>query len=412
MQTIAPSAVNGTVKAPASKSMLQRAFAAALLAEGTTTLYNVTLCDDSQKALEVIQALGAKTEQNNDTITVKGGFNPKSGILDCGEAGLCIRMFSPVASLSSEPVMLSGAPALSKRPMEMLEIPLRLLGVDCITKNGFLPVIVKGPIKGGLAKVDGSVSSQFLTGLLLVLPKAENDSELLVENLKSKPYIDMTIALLREFGIKIKHKNFRYFKIAGNQLYKACEYHVEGDWSGAAFLLTAGAIAGKVEVHNLNSKSFQADRAVIKALKSAGAAVKVKRNTVTVQKDRLKPFAFDATHCPDLFPPLTALAACCNGKSYIKGTRRLIHKESNRAEVLKNEFGKLNVQIQIMDDQMIIHGGAIDGGVIHSNNDHRIAMAGAVAGLAANDSVKIEHPEAVNKSYPGFFSDLQQIIDK
>jgi 3-phosphoshikimate 1-carboxyvinyltransferase len=406
-----PSTIEGNVKAPASKSMLQRALAMGLLAKTTTRISNVTYSSDCKAALQVIEALGARTRTGLEDVLVEGGLHPTGEILNCGEAGLSIRMFAPIAALWHKKLTLTGVGSLLSRPVSMIENPLKQLDVQVKTNNGFPPLTVQGPLCGGEAKVDGSVSSQLLTGLLIALPVAPSDSVLRVDSLKSTPYIDMTIAGLKSFGVEVRHSDYKEFYIKGNQAYTTAdgEYWVEGDWSGASFLLVAGAVGGTVTVEGLNTASPQADRRIIDALKAAGAEISMSGHSVTVSRKRLDAFSFDATHCPDLFPPLAALACNCSGESVIKGVERLYHKESNRAEALLKEFNGIGGNLQVEGNRMIIRGASLGGGTIDSHNDHRIAMAGAIAAIKADGNISIHEPQCVAKSYPGFFSDFQAI---
>ena len=401
--------INGEVDAPPSKSLMQRAVAASLLREGPTTILNPSLCQDSMATINVVKKLGADIHFESNFIQINGGLNPSGEILDCGEAGLCMRMFSAIASLCDTELMLEGKGSLNSRPVFMIEKPLLELGVRVKTNNGYPPLCVQGPLKGGKATIDGSVSSQFLTGLLLALPKAKNDTELLVNRLKSKPYIDMTIQLLHDFGVNIQHSNYEMFFIKGNQRFKREKYIIEGDWSGASFLLVGGALGGYVKVSELDVHSMQADKKILDVLKSAGAAVKVNPGTVEVKHRELKPFVFDATDCPDLFPPLVVLACFCKGTSVIRGVDRLRYKESDRASVLKTEFSSLGADIKINKDQMEIKGKKIKGGAIHSHNDHRIVMAAAIAAINTEKKIVIKNVECVSKSYPDFFKDFVSI---
>jgi len=406
---VQPSEIKGSISAPASKSMMQRAIAVAALAKGRSVLNNYTPCNDSDAALEIARKLGSTVKVDGRTIYIDGGLNPVSNTLNCGEAGLGIRMFTPVASLHKGQMVLEGEGSLKVRPVSMLEEPLRQLGVEISTADGYVPITVNGPMKGGDAFVDGSLSSQMLTGMLLALPMAENNSTLNVKDLKSKPYIDMTLEIMSDFGVKAEHDNYKQFKVPGKQEYKAREYDVEGDWSGASFLAVAAALAGKAQVTNLRADSRQADIAILDALKSAGATVVLEDGNLTVEKKELKAYEFDATECPDLFPPLVSLAAHCEGVSKIKGTSRLAHKESDRASVLKEEFAKLGVKIELDGDYMLVYGGTLKGGEIYAHNDHRIAMAGAVAALIADEPILIENAECIAKSYPGFYEDIAQL---
>ena len=409
-QIIYPSAVSGTIVPPASKSVMQRAIAISMLADGTSHLYGYSSSNDSDAALKIAENLGAKVVVEGEKVTITGGMNPKTTNLSCGEAGLGIRMFTPIASLWNESITLQGEGSLKTRPVDVLEHPLRQLGVTISTNNGFVPVTVCGPMLGGFAEVDGSLSSQILTGLLIASPYARKDVNLLVKDLKSKPYIDITVDMMRKFGVVVGTKGYEAYCIPAGQAYKAQDFVVEGDWSGAAFLLVAGAINGDVTVKNISMESHQADKVIVEVLQRAGANVELYEDRVRTSCSSLRSFDFNATECPDLFPPLVSLAAHCKGDSTIQGVSRLAHKESNRALVLQTEFAKLGVVIDLDGDVMTVHGGAVRGGKIHANNDHRIAMAGAVAALKAESAIEIENPECVAKSYPGFWKDLEMLM--
>jgi 3-phosphoshikimate 1-carboxyvinyltransferase len=245
--------------------------------------------------------------------------------------------------------------------------------------------------------------------LLIALPFANSNSEIEVSQLNSLPYIQVTLDILKQYGINIKHTNYRHFFIEGSQKVQTNNFLVEGDWSGVAFHFVAAAIAGNIMIEEINKNSSQADRAILEALEKAGAKFNwVRDNTIIVESEKLYAFEFDATHCPDLFPPLAALAANCKGISKIKGTNRLLNKESNRALTIQSELNKLGIKVELNNNDMLIYGGKISGGVIHSNNDHRIAMMGAVLALNANAPIKIEAAEAIQKSYPSFFNDFEK----
>jgi 3-phosphoshikimate 1-carboxyvinyltransferase len=413
MKCITPSRIDGQVRAPSSKSMTVRALAAGLLAKGVSRIENVSLCDDGLVAASAIEDLGAVVERSGKTFMVHGtgkaGLTPKKGILDCGESGLSIRMFAPVAALIAGETRLVASGSLMTRPMEMVDA-LQQVGASVRTEKGRAPITVRGPMRGGRIDIDASVSSQLLTGLLMALPLCDEPSTIHATRLKSGPYVKMTLELLKDFGIRIGHDDaLEDFSIEGGQEYQQRDYTIEGDWSGAAFLLVAGATAGRITVTGLNLFSLQADRAILEVLTETGAVVKTVGDRVSVSSRELAPFRFDATGCPDLFPPLVALAANCPGKSAIHGVERLAHKESDRATALRAEFEKLGIRIEISDNAMEIYGGEIKGGVVESYNDHRIAMACAVTGLTARSAVTIKGPECVAKSYPEFFADLEKL---
>lgn len=399
------------MRAPPSKSMMQRAVILASLAEGESLITNPTYCDDALATMRVVETLGAKVEKKPDGVVVQGGGKPRSATLDCGESGTCMRMISAVAALHGKEFTITGKGTLMKRPVRMIEEPLRMLGAACQVQEGGLPPIrIKGPIHGGKARVDGSVSSQFLSGLLMALPLCREDSELDVSDLKSHAYVGMTESLMLVFGARIRAMEGRYL-INGGQRYGARRYQVDGDWSGAAFMLVAGAISGNVTVERLAS-GIQPDMGIRDALEKAGAGVISGDDYVMVRRENLRAFGFDAANCPDLFPPLTVLACNCKGKSVIKGASRLKHKESDRAAVLAEELGKLGADIKVIGDRMEITGRKLRGGRINPHGDHRIAMAGAIAGLNSEKGVEIEDDGCVSKSYPGFFDDLESLMEK
>ena len=411
-KTISAGRLQGSVQPPCSKSYAQRALAVALLANGKSVLRNMDFCNDTLSALNCIKMLGAKAERTEEhTIVVEGGVKPQGNLLSVGESGLSARLFTPIAALCGEPIVISGEGTLLYRPMDMMIQPLRALGVDVRDGGGRLPIEVCGPMRGGVITVDGSVSSQFITGLLLALPLAEQDTVINVSKAVSKPYLDMTIDIASHFGVAIEHNDYEQFYIAGGQSYAPTTYSIEGDWSAAAMLLVAGAVAGEVTVGNISMLSKQADVAVCRALVAAGAELISEHDTITAAHRPLHGFEFDATHCPDLFPALATLAAAAEGESTIIGTHRLEHKESNRAEAIAREFGRLGIEVDLSTDNVMkIRGGKIVGGVeVDSHGDHRMAMTLAVAGLISERGVTITGAECVAKSYPNFFEDIERL---
>lgn len=409
--SIQPSVIAGAIQAPASKSSMQRACAAALLSEGKTTIKNPGISNDDRAALDTIQKLGAQVvSQSEDEIIIESkGVYPLSGEINCGESGLGIRMFTPVAALSKQKILMTGSGSLVTRPMDFFDDIFPALNIGIRSTNGKLPLMIQGPLKPADITVDGSLSSQFLTGLLMAYGAAgASGVAITVTNLKSRPYIDLTLEVMRSFGVSVINENYERFVFDGkSDGFVATEYTVEGDWSGGAFLLVAGAISGAITVNGLDSNSTQADRAVMQALQDCGAKIDIGDNSITISPASLKAFSFDATDCPDLFPPLVALAAYCKGNTKITGVSRLAHKESDRGSTLQEEFEKMGVNIELEGDVMTISGGDIlRGALVSSHHDHRIAMACAVAGLKAEGEMQISHAEAINKSYPDFFEDM------
>lgn len=408
-KTINPAQIAGEVRLPCSKSYAQRALAASLLCEGETTLSNIELCDDTRYAMDVITGLGAQIRQTDNTeYTIKGGLNPIADTINTGESGLATRLFTPIAALYDKSITITGKGTMMRRPIGMMIDPLRNLGVQVET-DGYLPITVKGPLTGGETTVDAHVSSQFLTGLLMSLPLAQQDTILQVEQPNSLPYLAVTVDLASKFRIRMEHNGFKEFFIPGGQHYAPAKLHIEGDWSCAAFMLVAGAIAGEVTARAMNTLSLQADIAIIEALTKAGAVIITTPNEITVRYRELNGFDFDATQRPDLFPILAVLGANCEGTTRIRGVNRLQYKESNRAEAIYTEFSKLGMRVEFDEDIMVIHGSQLTGGTVDSCSDHRIAMAAAIAALTATGPVTITNAQAVTKSYPRFWEDLETL---
>ncbi|MEO5890039.1 MAG: 3-phosphoshikimate 1-carboxyvinyltransferase [Ferruginibacter sp.] len=413
--TINPGKISGTISAPASKSSMQRACAAALLNDGETNIMNPGISNDDQAALGVIENLGAIKMQGNDNVLVveSKGVMPVSGEMNCGESGLGIRMFAPIAALSGEEITINGIGSLLTRPMDFFDAIFPKLGIKIESNNGRLPIKIKGPLQPTDITIDGSLSSQFLTGLLMAFGKAATKPvTITVTNLKSKPYIDLTLQVMKHFGYNVINNQYESFEIypLTKSTGKPIEYTVEGDWSGGAFLLVAGAIAGEITVKGLDVFSTQADKAILQALIMSEAVMSIEEKQIVIGPGKLKAFHFNATDCPDLFPPLVALASYCGGTTVIEGVSRLAHKESDRGLTLQKEFEKLGVTITLQDDLMLVNGGGgLNGATVHSNHDHRIAMACAVAALKADAPVIIEEAEAINKSYPDFYDHLQKL---
>ncbi len=414
--TIIPSGVHGSIRSPRSKSDMQRACAAALLHHGRTTILDPGRSNDDLAALDVIAKLGAEIQDLGDKIIITSkGVGPSENEINCGESGLGIRMFTPIAALSNKQLLIVGKGSLVNRPMDFFDEIFPQLDIAITTNQGKLPLQVKGPLVPKNIVVDGSLSSQFLTGLLMAYAASNaKDVTITVRDLKSKPYIDLTLRVLKDFNMKVpvvQNHEIYYFSNDEKPVQQGeLIYAIEGDWSGAAFLFVAGAISHQIVIEGMRSDSVQADMKILEAIKDAGAELKLDGNNYTVTPAALKAFEFDATECPDLFPPLVALASYCDGITKIKGVRRLTHKESNRGLTLQDIFGKMGIQIDLEDDLMLVHGGKQPKGAsVHSHHDHRIAMAAAVAALGADGAVTIEDAEAIDKSYPAFYKDLIQL---
>jgi 3-phosphoshikimate 1-carboxyvinyltransferase len=424
---VKPSVVKGSIVAPASKSSMQRACAAALVRKGISIISNPGISNDDKAALGIIKEMGCEWTIDNGQLIIDSSnacihppFDTHHSLLtiNCGESGLSIRMFSPIVALSEKPITINGSGSLATRPMDFFDEVLPQLGVEIKSKNGKLPLEVKGPLQPATIHIDGSLSSQFLTGLLMAYAASNSGGKsIIVNNLKSKPYIDLTLKVMSDFGLNVPvNHNYESFEFlpANNDQPTTIKYIVEGDWSGAAFLLVAGAIASPqgILVKGLDVNSTQADKKILEALRDCGCVLSIRDVEIEIAYPSLgiKGFHFNATDCPDLFPPLVALASYCEGKTIIEGVSRLAHKESNRGLTLQQEFAKMGIQVDLQDDLMIVHGGTgVKGATTHSHHDHRIAMACAVAGLKAEGETIIEEADAINKSYPNFYEHIKQL---
>ncbi len=465
--TIQPSTLAGVLLAPASKSSMQRACAAAFLRAGETIIHHPGHSNDDKAALGVIRDLGAVVTELPDgslrirqSDTRKSDGRPSQGgaagpmgrgatgptgwpgdaaadpmEVNCGESGLGLRMFAPIFALSGRTIRVRGEGSLLKRPMDFFDEVFPQLGVRVVSNGGKLPLEIQGPLQPRDIEIDGSMSSQFLTGLLFAFAAAgASGVAIRVRDLKSRPYIDLTLQVMRCFGWEVENRDYAEFRFAqsgrrpnqggadGPTDGRRTAYTVEGDWSGGAFLLVAGAIAGPIRIKGLDEWSTQADKAILQPLCDCGCFLEMREDEIVigppngsanmagVQVQALTAFRFDATDCPDLFPPLVALAAFCAGTTEITGVSRLAHKESDRGLTLQEEFGKMGVLIEMEGDKMMVFGGqGVKGALVHSRHDHRIAMACAVAALKADGAVVIEDAEAIDKSYPDFYRDLQEL---
>lgn len=393
------------IRCPESKSDMQRILLGCLLSEGESFVHYQSLNQDTEAVIALIQSLGAVVRLEPGGLRISGGFKNVEPIVNVGESGLAARMVLPILALQNKRVLLYGSGSLRNRSQIGIIDSLSDMGARLEWVNEGLPVYVQGPLKAGTYTLDASLSSQFLSGLLFAFPLLHSDTQLKVKSLSSKPYIDLTLKVLQSFGVQVVHENYTTFTIPGNQVYQSGEFFPEGDWSAAAFFIVAAAIAGSAELLNLHPDSSQGDKSILDFIPKS--AWSWENQTLKIRKSpKIPSFQADLTHTPDLFPPLTALAANAVGTSILYGTERLINKESNRLETLISEFSVLGVKIWEEENCLVVEGGPIYGGEVKSHNDHRIAMALAVAALRAEMPVIIHHTEAVGKSYPGFWIDF------
>lgn len=406
--------LKGTISIPSSKSDGQRALLAAMLnVEKSILLKNIGDSEDLNKMCGIIESCGGIIHPLDGRKVEVTGITelPVNVHVDCGESGLGLRLFTFVCSSFPGKKHLSGTGTLLNREHSFFFEYLPQMGVEIEATNRKLPFRLKGTLKGGLYTVDGSQSSQYISGLLMALPLLDEDSELHVNNLLSRPYVEMTLQTLDSFGINIEYKDFNRFIVKGNQKYRSNEYTVENDWSSASYWLIAAALGHDISLSGLNIESKQADKEILNALALCGCDVRLKDGILRVEGSNRIPFEFDATHCPDLIPSLVVLAAFCDGTSTITGASRLTNKESKRGEVLKNEFGKVGIRIDLMGDVLKIYGGAeLHSAEVDSNKDHRIAMSLAIVATKVKGGLIVKNAASVAKSYKNFWEDFESLI--
>ncbi len=410
--------LTGKVCAPSSKSYTQRMVIAAALSKGTSTIFSPLSSEDTEATLRAVAALGAEVTSTEDCLIIRGAQSLKARkeSIDCGESGATLRFMIPVAALAEGPSVLVFQGSLDRRPVEPLLECLKELGANAAVDkvSGKDAVIVDGGgIRGGKTTILGDVSSQFISGLMFACPLANEDTELtLTSKLESADYVKMTEAVLSKHAINIGIRENRIF-IPSNQKYKATDERVPGDFSSAAFLLAAAAITdSKVQISNLDYVGVQGDRAILSILKRMGINGKVCKDSIEIEglRNSLKATDVDAKNIPDLVPACTVLGCYAKGKSRIFGAHRLKLKESDRLGSLYSELTKMGAQITMDNGSLTVQGGfQLHGTVIDPHNDHRIAMACAVAALGAEGETTIVNAECVRKSYPQFFTHLKQL---
>ena len=425
---------------PSSKSFAQRAIIAAALAEGTSHLHGYTGCTDSEAAVKVAEALGAKVSREGSTLVVEGIGPVREPLhlqtLSTGESGLLTRLMIPLlAVLNGEDVQIEGEGTLLSRPLTDAADIMAAFGV--ILKGNTVPLRVHGTLIPGTADILGQSGSQLISGLLMALPLCGKPSTIFVQDPRSIPYMYITLDVLRHFGVKtrtemegnaemLELQDWSYctgitFSVRGPQQYKAADFDIEKDWSAAANFMVAGAVFGSAAIDGLDLQSLQADITIMDILVDAGAVVSQLEQTegsrgsqICVRKAPLEAFEADLNHAPDLFPIVAVLASFCSGESHISGVNRLAGKESSRADAILEMLRKMGVEAWVEADTMSIEGETLSGRMLNghllkggnytSRHDHRMLMALKVAALGADSPVIIDDEQCVAKSFPEFNS--------
>jgi 3-phosphoshikimate 1-carboxyvinyltransferase len=406
----------GEIYAPPSKAYTHRMTITALLSSGVSKILNPLRSDDTQATLKATEAFGAETNLEQNCWTIKGTTQLKTpdSPIDCGESGATLRFMIPIAALAAGSSTFTLGESLRRRPLEPLLQSLKQLGAESSLQLSEKTATVKvhgGGIKGGETSIRGDVSSQFISGLLFACPRAEEDTEINVTTpLESRNYVEMTMEVLDKHNVKVfTSKDFRKLRVLCSQSYVPRCHEVPGDFSSAAFLLAAAAItSSRVKVKNLNRHTKQGDKAILNILGKMGSKVTVKNGYVDVEGKPLTAVDVDAKDIPDLVPVCASLACYSKGVTKLYNARRLRYKESDRLSSLYTELKKMGADITIVEDGLIISGPCLlQGATINPRDDHRIAMACAIAALDASGETIIQDSECVKKSYPNFFDDLQ-----
>ena len=418
---IQPGAMEGQLRAPPSKSYTIRAAALALLATGESVIHNVGHSDDEGVAVGLLGDLGARVKRvPPGTLYVQSeGLAPRHHTLFCGESALVLRLFTAVAALLPLPMQLSGIGSLLLRPQTAFANIFPSLGVEYASNDERPPLFVQGCLKPVDLSIDGSISSQFATGLLIAYAASGAQNVTLhLEDPKSKPYLGLTLALLSFFGCRIAHRNYQYFRFGDKQKLSGATVHVPGDWSSAAYLLVAAVLSGTLTLSGLSQDSLQADKAIVAILELARCHIlhryELEGTTSSIEvlsSPVFSSFQCDLEHSPDIFPAIAALAAFAKGTSYLSGVHRLIHKESNRATAIIDLLTQVGVRCEKKGDTLCIEGrDRIDGGItVSGRSDHRIVMMASLLALRSGSGLYIDGCEAVAKSFPDFFKYLQQV---
>lgn len=408
------SALQGAIKAPASKSYTHRAIICGLLSQGETEIVNPLLCDDTEASLHLSRLMGAQTAIKR-SLLINGPdcLEAPSLEMNCGGSGTTLRIFTALAALSDGRSILTGDSTLKKRPMTDLLQALRQLGVRAFSvhRDGLPPVEVHGRgLNGGRVCIRGDISSQYITGLLLACAKGRSNSSIeITTQLESKPYVEMTIEVMRKFGVHVRpNKLWDEISINGNQIYSPSKITIPGDFSSAAFPLVAGVLSGRTTISGLSQESIQGDSKITEFMKEMGGTIRFSSGRYTATHSELVSTDFDVSNTPDLVPIISVMATQAKGTTRIYNAERLRFKESDRLVTTKTELRKMGARIDETEDGLTIHGSTtLRGAVIDSHQDHRIAMACVIAGLVAEGTTTIEGIECIWKSYPDFIDHLQ-----
>jgi 3-phosphoshikimate 1-carboxyvinyltransferase len=418
---IKPKILSGSVVVPPSKSIAHRAIICASLSEDLSVIRNFKMSKDMEATITGMSSLGAIIEDLSTDGFGKNELRVRRGIsrggtvtIDCIESGSTLRFLIPIALATEWESIFTGRGRLVSRPLGPYYDIFRQQGIEYSLENNQLPLTVKGALRSGEFVLDGKVSSQFISGLLFSLPMLNGRSRLIISNdMESKGYVDLTIDILKQFGINIDNNEYREFTIEGGQKYKGTDITIEGDYSQAAFWLVGGVIGDAVECRGIKKKSLQGDREIVDIIQNMKGRLTAGDDSITTMRSDLESIIIDVAQCPDLVPILAVLGTFSNGTMELVNGARVRLKESDRLKAISCELNKLGADISETSDGLIIRGvSKLNGGEVDSWNDHRIAMALAIAATRADGEVVIRDSGAVEKSYPNFWEDFRALGGK
>lgn len=412
---ITPNKLQGTVKIPPSKSLLHRAIIASSLAEGKSVITNVSYSKDIEATIKAMASFGAKINSYDDRIEIEGCYPKRiNDTIDANESGSTLRFIIPLALLEDKPVTFIGKGKLPQRPLDPYFDIFRRTGIKYEKGEYNLPLTIQGQLKASMYLMQGDVSSQFITGLLFTLPLLEGKSELYITtDMESTSYVDLTLDVLQEYGIDIENNHYHNFDVIGKQSYQAHDYVVEGDYSQAAFFLVADMLGADIKVEGLKKNSKQGDKKILDDIKDFNGEIIYEGDLVSAKTSKPVANQISFKNSPDLGPALAVLAALSKGKSEFINAERLRLKECDRISCVVEELTKLGAKVIETEDGMLFEGiESFKGGVVDSHNDHRLAMAFAMASLKCEGEITILNAECVSKSYPDFFKVFESLGGK
>jgi len=415
LRTIRPiKSVNAEIQLPPSKSYTNRALIVAALADGTSIIHNPSRSNDSMLLIQAARKFGIEIKEEQDRLEVigsNGKLKSPSQEIFVGNAGTTMRFLASFACLADGETTLTGDEQMNKRPIKDLLETLKANGIKCTSQNGFPPVkILGGNFNGGKINIDASVSSQFVSSILLASPYAKRPVILHINgDINSMPYVDMTLHVMRSFGANIETIDTKIFKIDNQQKYIGHEFEIESDATSASYFLAAAAITnGYIKICGLSTESLQGDIQFISVLSDMGCSVIKHQDCIEMRGGKLHGIEVDMNTMLDCVPTLAVVAAFAKGNTVIKNIRQLRYKETDRISAIATELTKIGAKIELVDNELIIYPQPLHGAVIETYNDHRIAMSFAIAGLQV-DGIKIKNPMCVTKSFPNFWEEFKKL---